>query len=235
MNRPLSRHLENIAARMGAFLRGFDDARVHLGTPVTFAREFGTLMQIPALHSPAGEGFISCAEASEYCSIGSRENSSGSAMDPVFVLMDGICGSRMPGQMGSPGVLRPETLRADLAALLRLPRLRFYLGVTDLQAFGSLVERIARREGFSLAGTLSPLTDSCPGCGNPLALDSDTVERCPLCGRAVEMFVTLPLISGVRGLVSYEMLRRVLESNLVETYQEESDIRPLRQGSKDPV
>ncbi len=227
-------HLEEVAVLMGGFLRGFEDSRVHLGTAARFAGEFGRLMRIPALHPSAGDKAVSYAEAAGSYRVPEHAVFDARAADPVSVLIRGLTGSPALESAHPLGVLHPESLRADLGRLLRIPLLRFYLQVAKREAFCTLLKGIAQHGGFPVSGTLRGLPDACPACGHRLAFDAGGAPQCPACSQTLETFLTLPMVPGVRALVSYEMLRQVLELNLVETYQEESEIRPLRPESQAP-
>jgi hypothetical protein len=133
-------------------------------------------------------------------------------------------------------LLQPAPLRGGLAALLRLPAMVFYLQVTDTALFFARLAKIAELEAFPLAaGSGEPLATAayCPACGSrwsPRALSSG-IQRCASCGKALEVVRSLPLVSGVGCMVSFELLRRMTDLDLVVSYQEEADIRPLRPGS----
>ena len=131
----------------------------------------------------------------------------------------------------------PAPLRADLAALLRVPALLIYLQVTDAAAFFARLAKLAGQEGFP-AGRRQRRT---PGHRRHIARPADPswspgalgsgIQSCASCGKALEVVRSLPLVPGVGCRVSYELLRRMVALDLVVSYQEEGNIRPLHPGS----
>jgi len=232
---------------MGGFLRGFDDPRVHTGSADLFVREFRTVLDLPALHLPGGSRMISYAAAAATFQIPLDAAAAAEIRTPVAVLLQGLCESSgiaaAARQVESPTAVHhhrtPEgaaLLRGDLEALLRVPALLFYLQVSHAAAFFSRMAKLARQEGFPLAaGSAEPLPTAgyCPACGSkwaPGALGSG-IQTCASCGKALEVLRSLPLVPGVGCRISYELLRRIVAIDLVVSYQEEGDIRPLRPGS----
>jgi hypothetical protein len=206
MNESLNRHLDAIAATMGGFLRGFGDPRCHTGSEALFIREFRKVLDHPSLRLPGGRGLVSYAAAAASYRTHAESAEAAAPCDPICTLMRGLS-EPAPGAQALE-IIDPVPLQADLAALLRVPVMSFYLQVTDMAAFFARLAKIARQESFPLAA-----------------------ESCPACGEALEVVRALPLVSGVGCTVSYELLRRMVALDLVVSYQEEAAIRTMQPGS----
>jgi len=227
-------HLNTVARSLGRFLRGFDDPRVHNGSPELFQREFRKVMAIPGLRVPGQAKAISYAEAA---ASGHRPPGPASAKAPDSPVSVLVLGLTIPAtsSRGAGLELPLEPLGHDLAALLRAPVLLFYLQVSDRDRFLRELAAIARRDGFPL---LPAATDPaagpppCPACGSALPPDHPGRSlQCGTCGIRLERARPLPLVPGVTATVSFEMLRRLVALDLVTQYQEEGTIIPLQPGS----
>jgi len=199
----LDAHLDRVSLEMGCFLRGFEDAAIHVGSSALFVQQFRQVLEIPALRDPDGEEPLSYVEAVQHCMAPVVQTLS---QDPITVLTRGLGG---PATMATQPrrELRADAVWEDLAKLLRVPVLRFYMHVPDRRQFLSRLEEIAERGRFPLAyGGQEPA--------------QDTFER----------FVELPMVSAVRAVISYDMLRETVALDLVETYQEETRISPIESG-----
>jgi hypothetical protein len=220
---------------MGGFLRGFDDPRVHTGSADLFVREFRKVLDLPALHLSDGSGTISYAAAAGSFQIPPNAAAAAEPGSPVAVLLRGLHESAAFAAGARP-LLEAAPLRADLAALLCVPALLFYLQVSHAAAFFSRLAMLARQGAFPLAagsGEPLPTAGYCPACGSkwsPGPLGSG-IQSCASCGQALEVVRSLPLVPGVGCRISYELLRRIVAIDLVVSYQEEGFIRPLRPGS----
>jgi hypothetical protein len=121
--------------------------------------------------------------------------------DPVSVLMRGL-GGPMTLATGTRGELPADTLREDLAGLLRQPVLTFYLLLSDRGRFLAAIGQIATERGVQVA----------TGAADP--------------GTA-ETIVALPMVSAVKATISYDLLREAVALELVQSYQEETPIRAI--------
>ncbi len=222
MEELLQRHLVAVAGRMGRHLRGFDDPGIHLGTEATFAHEFDKVFRFPALRVPAEKRPLAYAEAvRRYRFAGVRKAAAG---DPVLTMAQGLRGPQTLSHEPRRA-LSPEPLFEDLASLLRTPLLRFYLQITEAEAFGRHLEATARRGGFALAVGTRESEPACPACGRLLGRAAPGAPvHCPGCDRRYETVTWLPLVRGVAASVSYEFLRRLVVLDCVAAYQEESRI-----------
>jgi len=235
LNEQLDRHLKAVAGTMGGFLRGFDNPRVHVGSADLFVKEFRKVLDHPALHLPDGNQVVSYAAAAGSYRVPADAAAAAKPDNPISALLRGLNESA-PFTTHARHLLQPAPLRADLAALLRVPVLLFYLQVTDTAAFFARLAIIAEQEAFPLAagsGESTARGGYCPACGArcfPDALGSG-IQRCASCGKALEVVRSLPLVSGAGCMVSYELLRRMVALDLVVSYQEEGNIRPLQPGS----
>jgi len=235
LSEQLDRHLKSVARTMGGFLRGFDDPRMHTGSADLFVKEFRKVLDHPALHLPDGNQVVSYAAAAGSYRTPADATTAAEPDNPISVLLRGLNESA-PFGAHARDLLQPAPLCADLAALLRVPILLFYLQVTDTAAFFARLAKIAEQETFPLvAGSGRPLATAtcCPACGSRWSpgARSSGMQRCASCGEALEVIRSLPLISGVGCMVSYELLRRMVALDLVVSYQEEGNIRPLQAGS----
>lgn len=235
MSEQLDRHLKSVARTMGGFLRGFDDPRMHTGSADLFAKEFRKVLNHPALRLPDGNKVVSYAAAAGSYRTPADAEAVAEPANPISVLLRGLNESA-PFSAHARGLLQPAPLREDLDALLRVPILLFYLQVTDTAALFARLAKIAEQEAFPLAvdsGEPLAAAGHCPACGSrwsPGARGSG-IQRCTSCRKALEVVRSLPLVSGVACRVSYELLRRMVALDLVVSYQEEGNIRPLQPGS----
>ena len=233
----LDRHLDAVATRMGGFLREFGNPRVHLGSAARFSAEFRRLMALPAIHAPGGKRMISYSEAAEFFRAPSAGAGSTRPAEPVTTMVWGLSQASVPDG-AIRGELPLEALRKDLATLLRLPVLLFYLSISNREAFFARLAEIAARDGFPLVtGEGRPQASGipCRSCGSALpSPQQGQALKCTMCGQSYESVRALPMVSGVVALVSFEMLRRIVALELVDSYQEEGKIVPLRHGSKIP-
>jgi len=226
----LDKHLDSVATRMGGFLRGFGDPRVHVGSTARFHAEFRKVMAFPALHPPGEKRTISYSEAAGRFLAPSIAGASRGPSDPVAEMVRGLIDVPM-----SVSALRRElpmeTLRNDLAALLRTPVVLFYVSLSDQKAFFGRLAEIAARDGFPLItgeGQAQGSRARCHSCGTALpAPQQGKPLQCGSCGMAFESVRALPMVPGVVALVSYEMLRRMVALDLVVSYQEEGKVVPL--------
>jgi hypothetical protein len=226
MQPPLEKHLNDVAGRMGGFLRGFRDPRVHLGSTERFAAQFRILMECPLFHSSAASRTVSFAEAAGSFRVPASDPAAAEPATPASALIQGLreAESFAPENAGE---LIPARLLDDVSALLRVPALVFYLQFSDRALFFATLGDVASRNGFRLAKS-SGSQMICPTCGSPLIRGgSPPAARCNSCSRSVETVMPLPMVHGAVASVSYEMLRHAVAMNVVETYQEESEIRPM--------
>ena len=231
------RHLDAVALGLGKFLRGFDNPSVHTGSPEHFTREARKLMTIAALQVPGQSRAITYAEAAA-TGYGPPAPAPARAPDsPLALLLLGLTVTG-PRAHGARFELPLEPLRKEVAALLRVPVLLFYLQVSDRELFFRELEAIARRDAFPLwpvtaedGGTPLP----CPACGAPMPPDRAGISvRCPACRAGIERVRSLPMVPGAAATVSYEFLRRMVALPLVTQYQEEGTIQPLQTGGPKP-
>ncbi len=229
----LDQRLDAVASRMGGFLRGFRDPRVHLGSAARFNVEFRRIMSLRALNAPGAKHPISYSEAAESFRAPAAAAASSGPADPVTTMVQGL-GQAADGHASLRRELPLGTLRQDLSALLRVPALFFYVSISDREAFFTRLAGIAASEGFPLiAGEGSGAR--CRSCGSVLlAAQPGRPLKCSTCGQAHESVRALPMVSGVTALVSFELLRRIVALDLVESYQEEGKIVPLGHGSETP-
>jgi hypothetical protein len=235
LSEQLDRHLKTVARTMGGFLRGFENPRLHTGSADLFIREFRKVLVHPALHLPDGNQVVSYAAAAGSYRVPADVAAAAEPDNPISVLVRGLNESA-PFSAHARHILHPVPLRADLAALLRLPALLFYLQVTDTAVFFARLAKIAEQEAFPLAaGSSESLAAAgyCPACRSKWSpgTPSSGIQRCACCGKALEVVRSLPLVSGVGCMVSYELLRRMVALDLVVSYQEEGNIRTLQPGS----
>ena len=231
------KHLDAVATRMGGFLRGFNDPRIHSGSAAGFNAEFRNVMAWPALHLPGEKRTISYSEAAASLLAPAVTADIYEAADPVGTMIRGLC--EVPDSAAAlRRVFPPATLQNDLAMLLRRPALLYYLSITDREAFFARLAGIARKDSFPLVtgeGQVQGSGSSCPACGSALPPPRQgEALKCGSCGLAIESVRTLPVVSGVVALVSFEMLRRIVALDLVDSYQEEGKIVPLKRRSKMP-
>ena len=148
MTELLNRHLEQVALRMGGFLRGFDDPAVHVGTRGQFVRAFRRLLELPLIQDPTSGVSLSYVQAlGVLCAPEPLTQAEG----PLDVLMRGLGVPRNAGlRLAHP--VTANTIQHDLNRLLREPELRFYFCVSDLESFLAHVRQIADREGFDATG-----------------------------------------------------------------------------------
>jgi len=180
---------------------------------------------------PGQEQVVSYAEAADCCRTLFPAPDYAGPDNPLSALVRGLAESaHLAAHARCQFPLNP--LREDLSALLRVPLLLFYLQVTDTAAFFAGLEKMASLESFPLVAGGSEsraAAASCPACGSRLAPHPHSAQilRCGTCRQALEIVRALPMVSGVQGIVSYEMLRRMVAMDLVVSYQEEGNIRPL--------
>ena len=222
MRSPYDLYLDAIAARMGRYLRGFDDPRIHLGSPGRFASQFRKVMELPALHRAGEDRLVSCAEALSSLAMRRDEAAGGQSANPAALMTQVLeaAGGGMPG----------ETLRKDVEELLRFPALSFYLQVSNRKAFFTALREVAANNAFRLATRSKDSRIVCSVCRNPVLPETGFPVRCLVCNRAIEAVSPLPMVPAVAAFVSYEMLRQMVAIDTVETYQEESEIKPVIAG-----
>src|ERR1022692_2165992 len=148
MTELLNRHLEQIALRMGGFLRGFDDPAVHVGTRGQFVRAFRRLLELPLIQDPTSGVSLSYVQA---LGVLRAPEPLTQAEGPLDVLMRGVGGPpNAVLQLAHP--VTANTIQHDLNGLLREPELHFYFCVSDLESFLAHARQIADREGFDATG-----------------------------------------------------------------------------------
>jgi hypothetical protein len=224
MSELLDRHLEDVAIQMGGYLRGFNDSAIHLGTPAQFAREFRRVLDEPILHA-SGDKAISYAQASEYWHLRGIETE---AVGPIATLVRGLRGKKVKNMIAIQEI-SAKPFYEDLQRLLRLPRLRIFLTAPKPRSLQCSVQEIAERMALSYTFGMREQTQTCPSCGNSLIVDSkNSPAVCPHCGIEFETFIEQPIVPSVFTVISYDMLHELLALDLVETYQEESAIRPTQ-------
>jgi len=224
----LDQHLDAVARRMGGFLRGFDDPRLHVGSADLFVKEFKIVMDCPALHPPGGERTISYSEAAGSFRVSPITTVHKELEDPVSAMVRGLGESSLfAAREGKE--LPLDKLREDLAALLRVPTLLFYFQISDRTAFFTSLEQMAKKFDFPVVTEGGgSIPGHCPVCGSNLPPGPHRrILRCGACGRPLEIIRPLPLVSGIAATVSYEMLRQMVALDQVFSYQEEGNIRPL--------
>ncbi len=229
MGELLRRHLDAIAGRMGRHLRGFDDPGIHTGTESSFAREFDKVFRYPALRVASQERVVTYADAVRRYRFAGVEKAA--ADDPVMTMARGLRGPQALAHEPR-AELAPEPLLEDLAALLRIPLLRFYLQIREAERFRADLEATARQGRFALAVGRPVSGAVCPQCGRRLAHEPPGPVRCPSCGRPYETVDWLPLGGAVAASISYEFLRRLVALESVSAYQEESRIVPVRRNEE---
>jgi hypothetical protein len=219
--------MDEVAARMGGFLRGFDDSRIHLGSARRFADQFRRVMNHPALRT-AGEGQpVSYSEAVRFYRLSGPEAQDGQNATPVSTMMRGL---REAASLATElrGELDAARVREGVTSLLRLPALMFYLQVSDYDRFFAKASAAAEKNGFLLARSSAGLKMVCPSCGGALPQNATRgAGKCTFCGKEIEVIRPLVMVQGAAATVSYDMLRLLTEMTLVETYQEESEIEPF--------
>lgn len=234
MKSMLDSNLDSLAIRMGGFLRGFNDPSVHLGSSARFAVEFRKILELPELHSTGIERAFSYSEAARRYRFAHLEATGNDPSDPVSTMIRGLSCAPQPAA-GIQGEHPLWRLREDLQRILRVPALLFYLQVADRAAFYIKLNEVARKGSFPLAAGWKGSGMSCPSCTGAIMPDKDQgAFRCIQCGLYCESIRPLPMVPGVVATVSYDMLREVVALDLVETYQEEGEIRPLVSGSLEP-
>lgn len=220
----VERHLEEIGIRMGRFLRGFDDRSVHLGAPEQFAREFRKLLAIPMLRRPDGAQPMSYADAVREARVSGVDPQ---AVGPLGVLLQGLGG---PATQSSDAriELAAAIVGEDLTKLLREPALRVYVQATDRHRLLSLVRDLAAQGGHVVAIVDDQTAPACPRCNAPLQRGDEAAALvCPWCRKALETLDVLPMSAAVGGVLSFDFLQRIVGLDLVATYQESGDIRPI--------
>jgi hypothetical protein len=226
--RSLDKHLDSVATRMGGFLRGFDDPRVHLGSTGRFNAEFRKVMGLPAVHLPGEKRAISYVDAAGQFRVQAPAIPSPGPVDPVITMVRGL--ADIPVTLDTAHrELRPAALRKDLAALLRMPVMLFYVSLSNREAFFGRLAEVAARESFPLitAGEQAQAS-RCPSCRSALPpLRQAQVLKCGSCGVLLENVRALPMVPGVAAMVSFELLRRMVDLDLVTSYQEEGKIVTL--------
>jgi len=229
----LSKHLDGICRRMGGFLRGFGDPRIHLSPVSGFITEFRKIMNLAVLHPPGEKQLISYAAAVTAYRV-LKVQASGEPADPVAILLQGLAGQSLV----APDLRRKlplEILRGDLVALLRTPALHFHITVSDRAAFSTAVEEIAGAEGFPLVQQQGPGQGgkkSCAFCRSPLAtMQPGQILKCGSCMQALESIRWLPMVPAVAADVSFDLLRRLVSLEVVRSYQQEGKIVLLENGS----
>jgi hypothetical protein len=179
----LDRHLDALATRMGGFLRGFDNPRVHLGSAARFAVEFRKITCYPALHPPGEGRAISYSEAAGLYRAPHIDRVGEKPADPIFTMIHALGGQSTL----SAGIRREfplDRLRRDVVRLLRVPLLLFYLQVSDRASFFAALDEVAEKGGFPLAKGARGSAMVCPGCGSTLSPGSDrSARRCTSCGQ----------------------------------------------------
>jgi ribosomal protein L37AE/L43A len=231
----LERHLDAVAARMGAFLRGYDDPRIHVGSKAGFILEFRKIMDLPALGQPGQPKKISYAKAATSRRVSMPSSEVAVAADPVSTLVRGLHGAPiLSGETRSELAL--GALESDLTSLLRIPIMVYYLAIADRKRFFTDVKRMAGSQGLPLVA-LEEMPENgrvaCPKCGwQLLPARQATILKCGKCMKQFEFVRSLPMVPAVAALVSYEMLRRMVALDVVNSYQEEGKIVPLEFGSE---
>jgi hypothetical protein len=230
----LSRHLDAVSRRMGRFLRGFDDPRVHTGSVASFVAEFRRILDLATLRRPGEEHPISYAAATATCKTHSAAIAGTESSDPVSAMIQGL---EAPS-LHSPDLRRQiplEMLQEDIMGLLRMPALRFYIAISDRHAFFGRLDEIVKKGAFPLVKAESATAGGkaqCPFCHSQFQLESHSrLSQCGACWRPLECVRSMPMVSAVVATVSYEMLRRIVSMDLVESYQAEGKIVPLGNGS----
>jgi len=231
----LERHLDAVAGRMGGFLRGFYDPRVHVGSKAGFILEFRKIMDLPALGQPGHLKKISYAKAAASCRVSMPSAEIAAASDPVSTLVRGLHeASILSGE--TRGELPLDALESDLTSLLRIPIMVCYLSIADRERFFADVKRMAGSQGLPLVA-LEEMPEhgrvACPKCGwQLLPARHATILQCGKCAKQFEFVRSLPMVSAVAALVSYEILRRMVALDVVNSYQEEGKIVPLEFGGE---
>jgi predicted RNA-binding Zn-ribbon protein involved in translation (DUF1610 family) len=226
----LDKHLDSVAERMGGFLRGFDDPRVHLGSTARFNGEFRKVLALPAIHPSGEKKRISYSEAVGQFRVPALAGTASAPADPVTAMLRGLADAPVALDRARRE-LHPAALRNDLAALLRMPAMLFYVSISDQEAFFERLAQIAAREAFPLIMARDQGLKAqarCPSCGSALTPQRQgQVLQCGSCGMRLENVRSLPLVPGAAAAVSYELLRRMVALDLVVSYQEEGKIVPL--------
>jgi hypothetical protein len=221
MRELLDRHLDDVAIQMGGFLRGFENSSIHLGTKTQFAREFRRVLREPLLRT-FDNAAISYSQAVESWHLPAIETE---ALDPLSTLMRGLRGQKIINDIITQEI-SVDSFYEELRRLLRQPRLRFFLTVSNPQLLQDSVEGIAKQMGLPFTFGTREEAKICPSCGNTLANPKNSPIVCSRCGIEFESFIEQLMVPSVLAIVSYDMLREVLALDLVENYQEESAIRP---------
>ena len=170
MEPSLEKHLNDLAGRMGSFLRGFEDPRVHLGSPARFAAQFRTVMDCPAFHAAGAHRLVSFSEAARSYRLSRLDTAGDQPATPVSLMIRGLH-EASSFSFGNAGELVPGSVRDDVSKLLRVPALTFYLQCSDREQFFATLDDIAARKGFRLAKR-SGSRMICPICGSTLARES---------------------------------------------------------------
>jgi hypothetical protein len=231
----LERHLDAIAVRVGGFLRGFNDPRIHVGSMPGFILEFRKIMDLPALGQPGQSQKISYTKAATACHVSISSTRAEGVSEPVSALIHGL--QEAPPMRGQTRYELPlRSLESDLTALLRVPMMSYYLAIADRKRFFTEVKRMAANGGFPLVA-LEEMPEhgrvACLNCGYQLLPASHvTTLQCAQCKRHFELVRSLPMISAVAALVSFEMLRRMVALDEINSYQEEGKIVALEFGGK---
>jgi LSD1 subclass zinc finger protein len=232
MGNLVDRHWQDLAVRMGSFLRGFDVPTVHLGSVAQFAGEFRKILYIRAIRTPSNNREISYAEAVRSSRLPPVDAEAIDPADPISILLSGLRGP-MAHAGGSRIQLSRPLLVRDLSRMLRFPIMRFYLQLSDRERFFCMLEEIAEEHDFSLVCGARCAEVNCPICRSPLEADDGGTVRCAACGQTFEFFTPLPMMPAVSATISYDMLRKAVALESVECYQEEGGMETLDPGSMD--
>lgn len=117
-------HLQRIARRLAALLRGTDDPSVYVGTPEGLTHEIQRIFDVPRIRCAAAATFMTYREAAARAVAPPPTHTEETT--PVCILAEGLRGpSTLAAQPRE--TLAPEHLAEDLAALLREPHLRLYV------------------------------------------------------------------------------------------------------------
>jgi ribosomal protein L37AE/L43A len=231
----LEQYLDTVAVQMGAFLRGFDNPRIHVGSKAGFIREFRKVMDLPALGQPGHADKISYAKAAISFRVSMPSAEGATVSDPVSTLVRGLHeAAHLSGETRRE--LPLNALTSQLISLLRVPIMVYYLAIADRKRFFNDAKRMAGSRGLPLVA-LEEMPEKgrvgCPQCQSQLLpARYATILQCGKCGQQFEFVRSLPMVAAVAALVSYEMLRGMVALDVVVSYQEEGKIVPLEFGSR---
>lgn len=233
MNETAFHHLEVVSRLLGGFLRGFSDPSVHVGTEKGFSREIEKALNYACLRLLLTERVHSYSEMLASPARLSPSIPEWEPVDPVSVLLWGLLPAGPAPGPDWTGLSQDE-LRESLMPLLRLPLLLYFFQSRDAVGLIAHMQRFAEQSNAPfLVGDATPKTDIlCPSCEKRLnPIRSRWTFECGSCLYPFGSAVSLSMVPGVAGRISYEMLRNAVASDLVECYQEEGDIRLSGSGA----